>query len=114
MWMILFHQKLDAKISLVLFGLLNFNSFIILNQALPTLFHKVDLATLLWSTYKHHFKLGLHPTSPLCGWYCFNWNLRSSYKLEFLESKTCTTHLDKSVWVASIGSTKFKLPSFFF
>jgi hypothetical protein len=42
MWMIMFHQKLDAKISLGLFGLLNHNSFIILDQALPTLFHKVD------------------------------------------------------------------------
>jgi hypothetical protein len=50
-WMILFHQKLDAKISLRLFGLLNLNSFIILNQALPTLFHKVDPMALLWPSY---------------------------------------------------------------
>jgi len=28
-WMILFHQKLDVKISLELFGLFNLNSFII-------------------------------------------------------------------------------------
>jgi hypothetical protein len=59
--MIMFHQKFDAKILLRLFGLLNFNYFTILDQVLPTLFHKVDPTFILWSTYKHHFKLRLHP-----------------------------------------------------
>jgi hypothetical protein len=59
-WMILFHQKFDAKISLGLFGLLNFN-FTILDQALLTLFHKVDPMAFLWSVCKHRSKLGLHP-----------------------------------------------------
>jgi len=59
--MIMFHQKLDAKISLEFFGLLNLNYFTILDQALPTLFYKVGPTALLRSNCKHHSKLGLHP-----------------------------------------------------
>jgi hypothetical protein len=44
----MFHQKIHPKISLGLFGLLNTNSFTILDQVLPTLFHKVDPVALLW------------------------------------------------------------------
>ncbi len=66
-WMILFHQKFDVTISLGLFGLLNLN-FTILDQALPTLFHKVNLVAFLWSTCKHHSNLGLPPPPPPIMW----------------------------------------------
>jgi hypothetical protein len=65
--MILFHQKFDVTISLGLFGLLNLN-FTILDQALPTLFHKVNLVAFLWSTCKHHSNLGLPPPPPPIMW----------------------------------------------
>jgi hypothetical protein len=62
-WMIVFHQKFDAKISLGLFRLLNFN-FTILTQALTTLFHKVDPTAFLWSTCKTPFQVRVPPLPP--------------------------------------------------
>jgi hypothetical protein len=42
--------------------LLNFK-FTILDQVLPTMFHKVNPIAFLWSTCKHHSKFK-HPSPP--------------------------------------------------
>jgi hypothetical protein len=56
--------KFRSQIFARAFWIIDLNFFTILDQALPTPFQKVNPMALLWSTYKPHFKLGLHPTPP--------------------------------------------------